>query len=46
MKAMHAKGLSLRAISAELADTGFTISHAGVKNILDAGGELPKAACR
>lgn len=46
MKAMHAKGLSLRAISAELADTGFTISHAGVKNILDAGGELPKAVRR
>lgn len=43
MRAMHSKGLSLRAISAELANDGFTISHAGVKNILDAEGELPKA---
>ena len=39
MKTMHAKGASLRAISAELAQDGFTISHVGVKNILDAGGD-------
>jgi DNA invertase Pin-like site-specific DNA recombinase len=37
IKAMRAKGLSLRAISAKLSDDGFNVSHAGVKNILDAG---------
>ncbi|MBS1799551.1 MAG: recombinase family protein [Acidobacteria bacterium] len=46
MKALHIKGESLRAISAALADDGFTVSHAGVKNILDAGGELATAKRR
>jgi putative DNA-invertase from lambdoid prophage Rac len=42
MKSMQGKGASLRAISADLAERGFTLSHAGVANVLAAGtGELP-----
>jgi putative DNA-invertase from lambdoid prophage Rac len=46
MKTLHAKGESLRSISAALAEDDFIVSHAGVKNILDANGDLPTAKRR
>lgn len=44
MRAMREAGQSLRRITAAMAVEGFALSHVGVKNVLQANGNLPKAA--